>query len=192
MSGIGPISGGLAPEADAVFPVAGQYATPSRSALAEMAPTGIGFGWFTWLPIGGPGTIDMVGIEVTAGVASSIYRVGLYAAGANGKPGALLVDGGTVDCSGTGLVAATVSQPVSAPGVWLCAFHQGAGSPTIRINTSASGHWARFTRDTGTVVTQYNLQCWSNGTVSGALPATAAGLTLIGDTTPAVIVVRFA
>lgn len=172
---------------DLAAPVAGQYASPTRASTAT-AVKADGNQFFTWLGLAGPAQLDRIGVEVVSGAAGGLVRLGLYADD-DGMPGALLVDAGTVACDDAGVMLATIDQAVSAPGVWLSAVRQGAPAPTLRVQ--ADGHYARFTRDTASVVTQFDLSCWSMQAQSGPL-ADPVPPGLIGDAVPPVIVVRFA
>jgi hypothetical protein len=95
--------------------------TPVAHTLNDLVATPI------WLP--GGITVDRLGVEVTTAVATAVYRLGIYR-DAGGIPGALLVDGGTVDCSTTGNKTVTISQAINDPGLyWL------AGSPQVAVAT---------------------------------------------------------
>lgn len=170
------------------FAVTGEYTTQFRASSSTAAP-GQNNAYYVYIPIAESCTLDRIGIEVTAGAASSTVRLGLYAAGADGKPGTLLVDAGTVDTSTTGVKEATISQAVTAPGVWACAVRQTANGATLRISQDGNDHHPRYTRSTASVVTQYSLNCWAQTGVSGALGTPG---TLIGDIGCPLIVLRFA
>lgn len=65
-------------------------------------------------------TLDRIGVRViAAGGAGANIRVGVYSDNGNLYPNALLVDGGELDATGTGILLATVSVNL-APGIyWL-------------------------------------------------------------------------
>ncbi len=96
-----------------------------------------------WLP--GGATIDRIGLEVTiGGAAGSVHRLGVYN-DAGGYPGTRLVDGGTVNSTGTGNLEVTVSAAVPNSGwYWLAAAPQ-VNNATIRI---VSGAMPLLTRTT--------------------------------------------
>lgn len=82
-------------------------------------------------------TLDRIGIEITAaGNASSVVRLGIYGTtGIDYKPGALVLDAGTVPGDGaTGFKEITINQALTAGIYWLGAAPQAATStiPTVR------------------------------------------------------------
>ena len=72
-------------------------------------------------------------LEVTtAGVASSVARLGIYNADADWQPTTLVVDAGTVAVDSTGVKTITLSPVVTlAPGKYLLALLSN-GAPTLR------------------------------------------------------------
>lgn len=85
-------------------------------------------------------TVDRIGVEITgAGSAGALLRLGIYADD-GGKPGALLLDAGTVDGTLTGVQSISISKTLDAQVVWLAVAVQGAPvtTPTVRGITSAS------------------------------------------------------
>lgn len=116
--------------------------------------------------------LDRISIEVTSGgTAGAVIRLGIYSSNDFGLPGALLLDAGTVDATGTGLLEKTISQPVSPGTYWLAAAPQGAPGtgPTMRVNGGISlgiGHTVGLTVSGGAMVG------YAQGSVAGALPAT--------------------
>lgn len=168
-------------------PDAGEYVTPSRGATTTLTRIQ-DFAYWMLLPITGAWSLDRIGVEVTTGVAASTIRLGLYEVTAEGRPGALIVDAGTVDCTSNGLAEATISE-TGEGAVFLCAVRQGSGSPTVRV-TGGTNHFARYSRTSGAVVTGFNLDCYTAASVSGALPDPAP--TVIGDVSATLVTVRFA
>ena len=78
-----------------------------------------------------PCTLDRIGINVAvAGAASTVGRLMLYANLANGRPGALLVDGGTVAVDSTGDKEVTIALAVPA-GIIRAAFIS-TGAPQLQ------------------------------------------------------------
>lgn len=85
-------------------------------------------------------TIDQLVIEVTTNVGGTHARVGIYAADLNWQPGALVVDGGSLD---TGAAAAVVAATVNVtlpPGRYLTAINSD-GAPTLRRIIGGSNLW---------------------------------------------------
>lgn len=79
--------------------------------------------------VGVPTLFDRIGVEVTTGSASNVYRLGIrYDTGAC-YPGALLLDAGTVDASSNGAKEITISQTLAA-GIWwvTCTLQGGTGA----------------------------------------------------------------
>lgn len=80
-------------------------------------------------------TFDRIFAEVTgAGTAGAVVRLGIYADDGSGSPGALIVDGGTIDGTSATIQSVTISQALSAGWVWLASAVQGAAGtrPTMR------------------------------------------------------------
>lgn len=85
-------------------------------------------------------TIDRIGIEVTSSATGSpTVRLGVYA-DANGVPGALILDAGTVDASTTGFKEITISQALTAGLVWLACAQQGGTSTGVLRGMTGSTH----------------------------------------------------
>jgi hypothetical protein len=121
----------IAPVAlDYLTPVSGEYMS-TQFATSTWQPTGgFALGDAHYLPImvARSITIDALAIKVNASpAAGAVTRLGLYAPDATGRPGALAVDAGTVDCSSIGLKVASLGTPiVLAPGLyWSVAPQQG-------------------------------------------------------------------
>lgn len=124
--------------------------------------------------IGDSGPLDRIGVEiVVAGTAGTLIRLGLRDSDANGRPGALLLDAGTVDGATAQPVEAAISYTILRPGwYWLTATPQSTGAqlpswrvtqfdrPQTQINTLAQ---ALGSSNTSGYV--------SSATVTGALPA---------------------
>ena len=161
-------------------PAAGQYfrSTGNQTAVAATASR------LCYLPVefGAPLTIDRLGVSITTAGAGSTVRLGIYASAANGYPGALLLDAGTIDSSTTGLKEITMSLAVRAGRYWLAAAAQGGTPPSTRIVTNSkmsamSGFVTTFTGGAGpttpTLLVGTNpTQIFEDG-VAGALPAAA-------------------
>lgn len=81
----------------------------------------------------------------TAGAASTVARLGIYAALESGYIGALLATTGDIDVSTTGLKVATLSAPVALPPGWYYLALVSSGAPTItafvsNVANSLGGH----------------------------------------------------
>lgn len=124
------------------------------------------------LPLDAPigATIDRIGTEVsTAGAATAVLRLGLYAATTNGAPVTLLSDFGTVDATTTGGKELTVSRALGDTRVWAAVACQGAASTTRTVGTG---------QDRRVPIASLAVALGTNGqnglyldSVSGALPS---------------------
>lgn len=150
----GRSEGRIVPVTDPVPPVAGatggatqQFLSSGRyigtvaTGFSTTAPAQ-GLATAVSLPLGNTGTIDRIGIEVTAaGEAGSVIRLGVYSDDGTGKPGALLLDAGTVPGDGaTGFKELTIDQILGADLYWLVHVNQlcPTTAPTVRSMTSAT------------------------------------------------------
>lgn len=114
--------------------------------------------------VGDSQSFDAIGLA-GLGIASSKIRVGVYA-DSGGRPGALIVDGGQLDTSTSGIVSASVALQLSGR-VWLAAVTQSTAGNTQRYATTtvqnpllgAASFYA------GGQAVGY-----SQGSISGALP----------------------
>lgn len=91
------------------------------------------------MPLWVPEAFTAVSIEceVTALAAGGTIRLGIYAAApTTDKPGALVLDAGTVTTDASGVKALTISQALEPGLYWLTAVPQG-GAPTVR---TVQGH----------------------------------------------------
>lgn len=123
-----------------------------------------------------PCTIDRLAIRVTAAVASSAARLGIYSDDGGGRPGALFFDpAATVATTSTGIVELTVSVAITVPGLyWFCCAQQG-GASAISGNGYPDGALGMtgWKAATATNIMQFGY-CgydYSSGGVSGSLPA---------------------
>lgn len=80
--------------------------------------------------IGASKSFDRIAL-VTTGTAGTTCRLGIYA-DSNGRPGSLIVDAGTVDTSGFGQLAATISVTLSGV-VWLACVSNGGAAAVGRM-----------------------------------------------------------
>jgi hypothetical protein len=75
-------------------------------------------------------TLASIGINCTVGAGSSNMKVGIYLAGADGLPGALVVESTNLDTSGTGYIAFTYTGVLRRGALyWL--FVRSSGTPTV-------------------------------------------------------------
>jgi hypothetical protein len=75
-------------------------------------------------------TVDRIAINVSsAAAAGNTARLGIYANGADDRPGALILDAGTVAIDATGVKEITISQALSAGVHWLVLHPQTGFQP---------------------------------------------------------------
>jgi hypothetical protein len=114
---------------------------------------------------------DKIGTEISAAIAASAVRLGIYADTGRGSPGARVLDAGTVDSSSTGAKELTIATTLQPGLYWLAAVPQG-GAPTLRalngtLYPVGAGSLATATGAGGI----YSGVLSAAGAVAGALPA---------------------
>lgn len=78
-------------------------------------------------------SIDKLGVTVATGAASNVIRMGIYADNGIGYPGALIVDGGTLDASTAGAKAVSFTKITLPPGTyWLAYALQGGTGAALQ------------------------------------------------------------
>lgn len=80
--------------------------------------------------VGASRAFDRIAVN-SLGVAATNVRLGIYA-DSNGKPGALILDAGTVATTSAGLAQITISQTLSGR-VWLACVGQGGAASVTRV-----------------------------------------------------------
>jgi hypothetical protein len=85
-----------------------------------------------------PTELDQMYLDVTAAAAGSTIRLGIYADDGTGRPGALVLDAGTIDSATIGTKALAISVTLPPGLYWLTAAARG-GSPVIRTLNGQSG-----------------------------------------------------
>lgn len=126
-------------------------------------------------------TLDRIGFTgLTAAVPSSVARLGIYT-DTDGRPGALVVDAGTVStAAGLSAKEIVISQAVDRGRYWLACVSQGGGwGPTLWQSLGyATGHLV-----SAATAADFNTGGMASGFyesgVSGALPATATPVALL-------------
>lgn len=112
-------------------------------------------------------TIDRIAVEVTTAAASSFVRPAIYGSDANGRPGALLVDGGQLDASTPGIKEAAVNVTIPRGISWWGSINQG-GVPTTRQGTVWAGGRPMLL---GPSPTTFNAAFPAQLSISAALPS---------------------
>lgn len=157
---------------DGLWP-AGSYLQPDGSTTAVALIADRAYYTPLWVPEARTCTQIMLDMTVS-GAANSVTRVAFYSPDANGRPGALLVDGGTIDTTvAAAVVTKAVSQALPRGLVWVLTSGQGspATQPTMRFLATTS----RFVNLT-TTATSTSRAGYIEVGVSGAPPATATPL----------------
>lgn len=118
-------------------------------------------------------TVDRISCKIADAAGSGgTTRLGIYSPDANNMPGALLLDAGTVDATGTGVKEITISQALSAGWYWLAAVNQGAASPTANLYYFNDGSKVIRTNYLGAAnFSESPQQSFTVSGVTGALPA---------------------
>jgi hypothetical protein len=133
-------------------------------------------GTLTFAPIDIPSgvTLSKLAAEITTLAASSLLRLGIYHSDADGLPGALLAEAGTID-GGTVAVAevAFASPPAIRGGTyWLAALSE-VGNPSARKQQCLSAYGSTASDALAAVKGSF----FASGVATGSLPATAPALT---------------
>ena len=132
-------------------------------------------------------TCKALGAYVVTALASSTLRFGIYATTGAGKPGARVLDAGTVAAATSGAKTVATTH-VLAPGVWwLCIVHQGI-TGTLGVK-KLYGVWAEGTENglqslTTTITKSFYGWKATTTAVTGALPATAPAVAVVTALTP--------
>jgi len=128
-------------------------------------------------------TLVRIGAEVTsAGDAGSLVRLGIWQDDGTGRPGALILDAGTIAGDSATVQEITIAQPLTRGVYWfgLCVQNVTVTQPTLRFNASSG----LVPLDAGTSTPAANKASLSvtRSGITGAFPATfgTAGL----DPTP--------
>lgn len=162
-----------------VFPRAGYYVGPSgtRTTLATVASVE----YAVPIMVAASGTLSKIGCEIITGAAATTVRLGVRA-DANGIPGTLLLDAGTVDATATtasGIEITGLSLRL-VPGIyWFTATSQG-GTPTLRAETGDIWPSAAPSLASALGATA-NTGYTTAATVTGALPTTYTVSTRTGS-----------
>ena len=117
--------------------------------------------------VGNPTSFNGIGVNVQVGAASTTVRLGIYADN-SGRPGALIVDAGTVSTATTGEKIASITQTLSGS-IWLAAVSQ-VGTPTLagtNVNTLMGPDIGIDAYDG----TPLGVQGYTTSSVAGALPS---------------------
>lgn len=144
----------------------------SHSTINGATFNGTAYATSIWLGVGG--TVTRIACEVsTVGSTGALIRLGIYADDGAGAPGALLVDGGTIDATVLGFSEVTLGTPLAlAVGrYWLVGVFQGA--PTTQpIMRASAGTQIVGAGSTSGVFGTPTAAGWTMTGATGALPST--------------------
>lgn len=93
-------------------------------------------------PVGQRTTFDQIACACTILQATAVYRLGIYASDGHGKPGNLIVDAGTVDCSTVGAKTININQTLNPGMYWLAGCMQVAAG-VAELRAYAAG-WTMY------------------------------------------------
>lgn len=137
-----------------------------------------------WLVPAGFAQTDGIAVEVTTVATSALCRLGIYLPHATtGRPGALVIDGGTVDFSSGGGAAGIRTLTITAtnltPGslIYVAVVPQGATAAARHINSGEVLRSYGYASSTVADVFRANgASAYYEGSVTGALPVNATPL----------------
>jgi hypothetical protein len=119
-------------------------------------------------------TINRIGVRSapTGSYAATTYRLGLYTSGTNAEPSTLVIDAGTVNVNASNSnFEITISQGVTPGWHYLAVVNQNAG--TWRLDSVSDVTQSLIFSNTTMATGVAKLLGFTQGSVSGALPATA-------------------
>lgn len=121
-------------------------------------------------------TVAKIGAEITVvGDAGSKLRLGIYADDGNFRPGALVLDAGTIAGDSVGVQEITDGETVLYGGrwYWLAAVVQSVSVTQPTVRTTSSLYESNFADYGTSIPTAGQVSVgFSQGSVSGALPST--------------------
>lgn len=136
------------------------------------------------------GVLDRLAQQHTgAATTGEVARLGLYADNGRGAPGALIVDGGTIDLStATGIKTVTVAQSVRHGLYWLAFVHQGPtnSAQVLAINGASTTSRLYVPSEVSGGSNLYDSNtAWTQTGITGALPSPFTGTTAtVGNAAP--------
>jgi hypothetical protein len=153
--------------------LSGNYYSAPAFSVSTLAKT---LNLMTLIPFYVPATTTFTRIAVRSGtgVASSTARLGIYTSDSNDKPSSLILDAGTVSpTTNTTLYSITISQSLSAGLYWLACAGQGVAPNLLTFGQFSNNPFVPQGTSLTAIVVGAN--CWTQSSVSGALPSTFTG-----------------
>jgi hypothetical protein len=112
-----------------------------------------------------------------AGAAGEVVRLGLYNFNAEGRPGTLVADFGTVDASSNGIKQIVVSPAIDIPIGWYFLAIVGQGTGVTATLGSTWGNTPALPSSSGGAASTFTSlglsDAYVQSSITGALPATA-------------------
>lgn len=119
----------------------GRFYGPLSTISGYATPTGAGatqnrlFGTPVYIPQNG--TFNAAGIEITTAAAGGTVRLGIYASLANGLPGALVADFGTIDATVVGFRSVPISLTLQRGSYWIAGVTNNTSVAMLRVAAAA-------------------------------------------------------
>ena len=148
--------------------VTGNYYYPIGSQTTAPIPADLLYAWPIWFS--STETWTRIGIYVDTGVAATNARIGVYANGADNRPGALVLDAGTVSTATTGEKEITISQSLTANTVYWLAVVSDDASGMGSLQMMQAGGADDIDRRLGVTAAVATGVGYSKGHVYAALP----------------------
>lgn len=155
---------------NAGFMVSGRYYRLPNVSVTTSATLGVGTLRLMPKFIPAPVTLDRLGAEITVvGDAASLFRIGIYADSGSLRPGALVLDAGTIAADSATVQTVTISQLLARGWYWFGgAVQNTVGQPTVRVSAQM---WEANPVDYfGQPGPATNIHGYSMTGVTGALP----------------------
>lgn len=170
-SDAGLTAAGLLAAPLALVPAVGDYLIPQNLASKTSAAVTQGFAKVAPLIVPKRMTFDRIATELVTIGANSVLRLVVYADNGDARPGALVLDAGTVDGTATPAVKTITIDQTLDPGLyWIGGIGQGGTSGALWRTISAGGHVPQTNPWSGAGFVSSG---WVNaGSVTGAAAAT--------------------
>jgi len=153
--------------ANGLYQIAGQYVTAGVASVAIAIDTIWAIPYVTGREI----TIDQLVVNVSTAKTSAVIRLGIYDDSGQLAPNSLVLDGGAIDASSTGIKTAGVSQKLLAGKVYWFAAVAGVSALAPYVRGLASSYGLRplyHILDATTDLTT----CYTASFAYGSLPST--------------------
>jgi hypothetical protein len=144
--------------------------------------------WFVPLMVPETTTFTRLGLYIITGVASSLFRLGIYASDTNDRPSTLIVDGGQVSGATTASsMFLTINTTLTAGLYWLSSCSQGAAGSGPR-GYAFSANTNAFTPANTSASLSASGGTWYQDGISGSFSNTSSLAVLATANVPAVTI----